>query len=960
MPIVAGKMNLTGETKTGAHKPWSWWLVSIILFCLAFSLRAIYDCIFLEHRIAHFGDAYNFLRSGSCVYEAVATSHNLSEFFSKIYSASAPHEQLLQSMTSMKLTDRLLIDGPVYPAYLAIVEWISGIDPLKPIFDSHSVQIILCNSFVDSLVCVFVYFIGRLAFNRKTALIAAATFAIYPAAIINTQHCYSEPFAYFLLTIWTTMVLALQLRHRKNRRIRACIWIGIGAFAGLLTLSKPAFIILPPIIAAELMALSIIGKIVHFRSPAERKTSILVALRKFVLRGALIALGALVVLTPWILFNKAATGQYSVFVNRVPSFNIFHGNQLKTDGWRCYPYFGTFPGGTPQVIASLLEDAKKSPLPFLGLQFKKIARLWSGVWNEYHYPLFGVPLAIQSIFHQLLILLGVIGLSLALAIRQGKTFSRSFSAAVVLGTIAIFHFVYIPFEAISRYAITAMPSLIILAAFVINRASGQIESRRALAGLLGFAVWAFFLISVSGNTASFIASWLPEQLVPLSPYLSTLLIAIMLIGVIAQLKWLCETIVDRTALRNTLILPTLFSGLAFLVAAFYTCQSFDWQEWSSKLKVGDSIVQTIKLPAAINRAGTAFVLIDLDANILTPPLDVYLNGTKLSERPEPLAQLQADNKDILQCLAIQGEGMARDLRTFRNWWVIPCSGELLRPDAENRIEIKTEASDAAITIYGDYLRPDKTDGSLFLPSLRSFSYTKGFTTFDHRDPRVFEKQQLLGQTTTSERKTRERADAEDLSEHLGRQSGQFRIRILIPKSLNNTSAVSNKTAFTSFNEPLQILGSKNEHTVVAQNPATFAPVISVVNLPENLPKGIRFFFTCKFQSISAKHPCFVNVSFEGTDADGKARSWNSQWQPIGINIHKNKVIESSFGDEIPNDVLRWKNLQAKIMFSPFQPDLLFLKRKEALKTLVKVSDASLYFLPPLEIPDLENRDWSLY
>jgi hypothetical protein len=154
----------------------------LLIFSFAFILRYLYNAVFMEHRIAHFGDAYNFLRSGTCLLEAAASSHTPMELIGKIYHASAPQTQLLQSMTSMKLTDRLLIDGPVYPAYLAIVEWLSGVNPFNPIFDSHTVQISLCNSFVDALSCVFIYLAGRLAFNRRIALFAAVLFAIYPAA----------------------------------------------------------------------------------------------------------------------------------------------------------------------------------------------------------------------------------------------------------------------------------------------------------------------------------------------------------------------------------------------------------------------------------------------------------------------------------------------------------------------------------------------------------------------------------------------------------------------------------------------------------------------------------------------------------------------------------------------------------------------------------------------------------
>ena len=962
------------------HQPW----FPLALFAFAMALRALYDCVFLEHRIAHFGDAYNFLRTGSCMYEAFATSHNFSELLAKFYAAAPPQAQILQSMTSMKLADRLLIDGPVYPGYLAIVEWLNGIDPKNPIFDGSTVQITLCNAFVDSLVCVLVFYMGRLAFNRNVGAIAAILFAVYPAAIINTQHCYSEPFSYFLLSAWTAIVLFILIRQKRNAVVDTLAWMGIGLTAGMLMLSKPAFVILPPAIAVELVTLSLLGSWLRASSVAERTQTITASLKKFALRGVLIAVGAAIVLTPWVFFNKSVSGQYSIFVNRVPSFNIFHGNQLKTDGWRCYPYYGTFPGDTKAVVASLIEDAKKEPLAFVGLEFKKIARLWSGVWNEYHYSLFGFPIELQSLFHQLLLLLGTAGLSLTLIGNKRPTLSRKFSAGMVLGTIALFHFVYIPFEAISRYAITAMPSIILLGAYLIDFCARKKSSWLTLLLTIAGTIVAFLGIAQSGKLANLIAAQLPETALASAPYIASAITSVLFVLVLFGLYRLFQCL-DKANTAKLIAIPAAALTLSLVVCCFYTMQSFDWKEWSCKLHGGlNYVTQSILLPASakFEQGTTTFVLVDLDSDILGAPVKAYVNGVALPERPQPLAQMQPNNRDILQCLAIQGEGMSRDLRTYRNWWVIPCPNSILKPGAENTIAISNEDDQAVVTVYGDY--PISKE---YLPSLRSFSYTKGFTTFDHRDPRVFEKQDILGEVKKSELKSRVGADAlssGDLTAP-GKPAGEFRIRLLScsgPQGASTEQRQVNAPATDSastnligialnkgkkinapvrMGEPVNVLGTLHTHEVVAQNPATFNPPISTIELKSGLPIGTRFFFSSKLTSHATPHPCFVNVALEGIDPDGKPGTWTSQWLPIGINIFKNKTIESSFGDTIPANVLNWKDLHAKVFISPFQPDLLFLKKKEALKASIEVSYASLTFLPALEIPDdAEKRIWTLY
>lgn len=932
------------------------WLAKLIpasaIFTIAFALRYLYNAIFMEHRIAHFGDAYNFMRTGSCLLEAVTSSPDFMSFLNKIYHPVQAQAQILQSMTSMNLADRLMIDGPVFPGYLAFIEWLTGVNAANPIFDAHSVQICLCNSFVDSLTCVLVYLAARLCFERKTALTAGLLFALYPAAIINTQHCYSEPFSYFLLSCWTALVAFVLLRHQPKGLQYGLCWAGIGAFSALMLLSKPAFILLPPMVAAILIPLSLITAFKQKRLP----DFFLGALKK----AGLALIGLVIVLTPWVFFNKAVTGQYSVFVNRVPSFNIFHGNQIGTDAWRCYPFYGTFPGENKLVITSLIEDAKQAPIRFIGLQFKKVARLWSGVWNEYHYSLFGIPIEAQSLVHQILLLGGSLGLAFHLFRSKHKTLSRGFKAACLLGCIILFHFAYIPFEAISRYAITAMPAVVILFAALLTAVTQNKKARIPLAIAIVAGAISFTFIAQSGTVANTFASWLsqdPDSL-SMAPVLALGLDCVCLLLVLVfSGKVLGALIENKTSWRFALLIPTTLSLLAASVAGFYTVQSHDWKEWQCTISPEQSVRQSIALPGTFQPTSrTAFVLIDINSNTLAAPLQVRLNGHELTDPLIPLAQLQPNNNDILQCLAIQAEGMSRDVRGFRNWWVVPCPSEVLNPGI-NDIELSTAEKDSGIVVYGDY----QTGGPTYLPSLRSFSYTKGFTTFDHRDPRVFEKVEVEGATLERNRVSKNVEEtAGDLSDARGTQSGRYRIRILVPQSgsNSNTDAASASALEKLIAEPIQLVKAEPQK-VIGNNPTTFLPPQNVIQLPSNLPSGTRINFSCQTKTLSGKRPCFVSLSFTGSDSSGKMHSWTSKWQPIGI-ANSVDFRTTNFSDIIPDDILALSNLEIHPMFSPFQPDYLFLKKKDALKSAIEVRNAELHFLAPLDLPKVESRSWRVY
>lgn len=961
-----------------------------MVFVGALIPRALYNCVWMEHRICHFGDAYNFLRSGSALLKAVAESKSPSDVLNIFFHPAPPTGELLQAMTSMNLTERLLIDGPVFPAWLAFIEWVSGVNPTNPVFDTVSVKLCLCNSILDALCCVGIYVCGRLAFNKRIALLGATLFALYPAAIINTQHCYSEPFSYAALTAWLALVLTLSLRHGVRYWQRVLAFAALGVTTAVLMLSKPAFVLLPPIVAAVIFAL-------RLPTLLKRPASLFSNTRRVVLYVVALFAGFLITVSPWLFFNKAITGQWSLFVNRVPAFNIFHGNQLKTDGWRCYPYRGEFPGESKQVITSVLNDAAKAPVAFAGLELKKIARLWSGVWNEYHYSLFGVPIEVQSLLHQLILFLSVIAAPLFLRNRHNVSLSREVSAGLVLLSVGLFHFAYLPFEAISRYAITAMPAAVLLAAYTIVRVAQQ--NKRAVFGLTLSASLSFVCLSLQGELAVRLASLLPERFVEFSPYLAWMSCALpllmttrMVIGLIAPtpLKFFSLPV----------LVPTLASALTLLVAFAYSVQSNDWREWSAVVQPKTKLKRRFAVPPnSLSCVETAFVLVDLQSDVLSPQLNVSVNGHVLKDEPFPLARLMMNNRDILQCLAIQGEGMGRDFRGFRHWWVVPVKPDVLHSGAENVIELAPTNEHDTLKIFGDRISAGTgAETQRLLPSLYSYSYTKGFTTFDHRDARVFEPVQILSKVESSYVDKQGYEEAADLSSAPGTQHGALRMYLLVPsqvtrpevsdsgaKADTKRSAVSASPRGTqltgvafavsaaevpsltqspnmfdvSIAPDMVVVGPSKEFTVSGDNPASFVPV-SPATLPSNMASGTRFKFSCYIKARPMSRPGFVSLNFSGVDAQGRNTLWNSQWQPIGIPLESGEWKPTSFSDEIPDEILQSRDLKVAILFSPFQPDYLFLRKKEALKCSMLVRDAKLSLLAPLPLPALDKREWRLY
>lgn len=406
------------------------------LFLIALCIRVVFN-LTQESRLCHFGDAFYFLTSGSQLLAAVQSG--------TLLNLAALQQQAtigVNAMMSHSLVDRILIDGPVFPAYLAFVQFFVGLNPAAPHFDVYSLQIAVCNSIMDAVACVLIYQTARLAFDHRSGRIAGLLAAFYPAAIINTANCYSEPFAYAMVALFLSLLFASQLRHR-NGFVTHSLSLLLGVSAGLLMLAKPIFVLLPPLCAILLPLLS----------------------RKFhPMRAGVALAGLALTLAPWLMFTGIVTGKSTLVVNRYPAFNFLMGNRTASDGWREYP-LASLPLDMKDAIQLVADQAKSQPAEFLGMELRKPIRLWAGSWNNFEKTFVLTP-PLQDAYHQLLILLAVFGVSAALSLHPLR--SRIGRSALILAAVPIFHCIYLVFEPQSRYAFPAMAALIPLAAFALS------------------------------------------------------------------------------------------------------------------------------------------------------------------------------------------------------------------------------------------------------------------------------------------------------------------------------------------------------------------------------------------------------------------------------------------------------------------------------------------------------------
>jgi 4-amino-4-deoxy-L-arabinose transferase-like glycosyltransferase len=169
---------------------------------------------------------------------------------------------------------------PLYPTLLSLVFRLFGIYSLTSAF-----VILSINSLLSALTCIPVYCSAKYSLGARAAIVAACVWAFYPFAIyFSAGRVWEYSLTGLLFT--TCFCIAQRIHLAKN----PLAWLGWGALYGLTALSNPAVLsTLPFLLAIALYQV--------------RKSG-----GRWLLKGALTALAAFAVLTPWTVRNYRALG----------------------------------------------------------------------------------------------------------------------------------------------------------------------------------------------------------------------------------------------------------------------------------------------------------------------------------------------------------------------------------------------------------------------------------------------------------------------------------------------------------------------------------------------------------------------------------------------------------------------------------------------------------------------------
>jgi len=355
--------------------------------------------------------------------------------------------------------DSPVFRAPGYPLLLAPIFLVDGAEP--PIFWARALGAVL-----GTLSVAGVWWLARRLFGPAAGWIAGIVAAVYPGAIATSVFVLSEaPFCPLMLANLALWILAWQAGA-----LRRAVWLAVaaGATAGATTLVRPSWLLFLPF---ALMVSMVLG-----------------GRRRHLLLGLVMAVGMVLVMTPWWIRNARVVGCFVPTTLEV-GVSLYDGLNPRATGASDMAFVGRFvdeeqrrPGISDEPLAvrvdrrmrtEALTWARANPGQVARLAGIKFLRMWN-IWaNEESLSSWPLRLVVMLTYVPVL-LLGI--LCVAGTIRRGWPYWLCWLPAVY------FTLLHVVFVSSIRYREPAMLGLIVLAAGLIaarRRDESTTEKREA-------------------------------------------------------------------------------------------------------------------------------------------------------------------------------------------------------------------------------------------------------------------------------------------------------------------------------------------------------------------------------------------------------------------------------------------------------------------------------------------------
>lgn len=710
-----------------------------------------------------------------------------------------PFESALKSVS-----ETLMLNGPVLPVlgatyFAAIAKEPSLIDMRAPI---------VLQAVIHATAATTLALAGwRLTGGRKLGLTAGLILAVWPSAVIGAGRFLTETITTLFISAVMLSASYLPKRRTEDRlRLSRAAAFFFGLTTGLLVLTKAA---LAPAVVLTLVAVFVLILL----AKVERSSFITAVLSA--------VMGALLVIAPWLIFTKIASGEFCLTPKRLPTFNMAAGLNPETDGFSALPE-------TPLVMMFSENDGpgaaayafyNLNPGDFYGRMARKPLRLFQYPWNDCRLDFLGIPVALQVITHQVLVVFGFFGLlafmclpmsfgpkaeknrdardvpsqsiseqphpelNPAISRNAGSQFEIEPAAAepgtlssLLIGIVALMilfgHAAYLPFVADSRYGFTAIPSLILFALWCL---SGQRHKRINKTSLIRLGIAAIFIIVAFTLKDTLWRSLFATSTEAMLASTLSLGALFLFIGCMMAVRTLLGTGKSNTTAK-VLALLTSYLTLTIVLAASLMGKESPY-DWEAKLTDKEELIRIIDLPQSAS-VENAYILANLKGDWKAARLKI--NEELIDSEPISLLHL-TDNPSLSNDYRTFGYILKTGTDGIAQWRAFKVPNGLLRQGAQNTIALSADKGEARLvgltgcTVFGGSKR--SAAAYTAAPSVNLFSPTNLCRSPLSMEPRLREKLPKSVAGATCIRKSQDIAQ-KDLSSEPGTQLGQYHIFLL--------------------------------------------------------------------------------------------------------------------------------------------------------------------------------------
>ncbi|HEY9683966.1 MAG TPA: hypothetical protein V6C86_20460 [Oculatellaceae cyanobacterium] len=694
-------------------------LADLAVFALALTLRLWFCLASNVPNVSLAADASEYLRYAQGLNTVL---HLPVQFWLDTVSCAFVHTPTTTITPGLSQLHEMSRSGYIFPMFLWFTFALAGMAP-----DSAHWQIpIMAQCIVSSIGCVVVGKIGQNLWDEKTGLTAAVLAAIYPGFIVNCARLYSDPFAEILSCI--ALLISTDILVKRKSNIWVCL--ALGAVITALSMTRSVLLVTLPLFILPLFWL-------------ERQASLKAI--------AAVVAGMAVVIFPWVLLQKAVLGTVSLMVDRGGRYNLFVGLNTDSQGWLSFPAPRLDNIESVAPLKIIINAIKKSPDAFLKLLLDKPARFLATPCNDFKAPLGVISCWMQTVIHQVILALASLGLVTSLFETSAYRDRQKEKARLLLLTFFVFHAPYLLFITMSRYALTAIPVIILFSAAGVTILSGAIKARQSRQastyGIVAIVSIFALLLFVQGDCADYLLTKYPAM---------PLWFAFAIQGAIRGTPFaiaICATL--RLALHQDLPSKQV-KMLAFFIAVLVLPELAlplraykRYGEYPIAFnQPGQRVLECIPLSEKQERLlkqGVTYVMVNIEnGEHLRDDIAVSINGVTLAGPFIPAMSLAQSLPSIVMTssseLKLEAEWILTDmlygfgnlsLLKLRDTYLIPITpAELNQALQRDRhlLALRVEKlNDAPNILYSGHFVKSVTakTGCLMLPSVSMFSWEKG-------------------------------------------------------------------------------------------------------------------------------------------------------------------------------------------------------------------------------------------